>query len=998
VVKSYRIAMLGWAILLEGAHALFGASPADWRKAMTDEKPGVVAVLGKPRGEEDFIDLLKAIPGAIVYCQSADMAEIQTLRRRGAAAGLLGRQLFVEGGRLDSIHLTENLVDCLFVADGALDQVVEAEILRVLRPAGKAWLGDRIWTKPIPPGLDDWSHPYHGPDNNPQSTDQYVHGDFETQFIADPKFSPMPEQTVIAGGRMFKAMGHIAHKANQNAMLNTLLCINAYNGTILWRRALPEGFMLHRNTMIATDDALYMGDHQSCKVLDARTGEIRRELTVPTGISDGPVWKWMAMEGEVLYGLVGNLEVDIETVRSSKPGLGHWPWGMWAGHDYNDPRTAFGYGRTIVAMDRHSGQLLWHYRDDEFLDARTFCMKQGSIYCLSPEKFLMGLDAQTGQLRWKNSTSELLEAIGPNERAQHYITGYATTGYMKCNEDYLFLAGPQRKKMVVASTKDGSLAWANEVGNLQLVLRQDAIYAAGPEKTSGMVLDYASGNILASLPARRACTRATGCLDSIFFRATGGTVRMMIDGNQGRHIAPMRPPCQDGVLIANGHLYWGPWMCGCQLSLYGNIGLKPIAKGRSIEQDWPAIEAEALVTYTAKPAIAPLPVRDNDWLAYRGGPDRRDQSHAQPADKVEVAWRASVVERVLPTAPIAAGDRVFVADRTGGVHAFAADGQKLWSTYAAGPIFYPPTIVRDRLFFGCADGRVYALEAASGNLLWTFRVGPEDRWLPVYGQLVSRWPVAAGVVADGDTIYAAAGLTHYDGTYIVALDAASGRLRARNDRSGTMSAAVQSGVSMQGELSIVDGELRFAGGGIYELARYDLQTLACLNEPKHLLSSEYRTAFYAWYPEYDKYVSLSRKLEDGRLLSHDASYDGSNFSNLALLPPEMANLPPGPKKDLAGEFLRRRGKVDTQVPVWRDRENRRFTSFVIVGQHLLAAWHSEHDPGEAYLSSIAIADGSEAWRHPLAANAVKGGLAVDGAGRLLLTLENGELLCFTGQP
>jgi hypothetical protein len=39
----------------------------------------------------------------------------------------------------------------------------------------------------------------------------------------DPKFSPKPKQTVIAGRRIFKAMRHIAHKANQNEMLDTLL-------------------------------------------------------------------------------------------------------------------------------------------------------------------------------------------------------------------------------------------------------------------------------------------------------------------------------------------------------------------------------------------------------------------------------------------------------------------------------------------------------------------------------------------------------------------------------------------------------------------------------------------------------------------------------------------------------------------------------------------------------------------------------------------------------
>ena len=87
---------------------------------------------------------------------------------------------------------------------------------------------------------------------------------------------------MIAGGRIYKAMGHIAHKANQNEMLNTLLCINAYNGTILWRRPLSPGFMLHRNTMIATDDALYMGDHESCKIIDGETGELRDEIKVDT--------------------------------------------------------------------------------------------------------------------------------------------------------------------------------------------------------------------------------------------------------------------------------------------------------------------------------------------------------------------------------------------------------------------------------------------------------------------------------------------------------------------------------------------------------------------------------------------------------------------------------------------------------------------------------------------------------------------------------------------
>ena len=59
--------------------------------------------------------------------------------------------------------------------------------------------------------------------------------------------------------------------------------------------------MIHRNTLIATPDLLYLADHRSCQRIDAATGEIKDEIVVPEGISDGPVWKWMALVDDVLY-------------------------------------------------------------------------------------------------------------------------------------------------------------------------------------------------------------------------------------------------------------------------------------------------------------------------------------------------------------------------------------------------------------------------------------------------------------------------------------------------------------------------------------------------------------------------------------------------------------------------------------------------------------------------------------------------------------------------
>lgn len=468
----------------------------------------------------------------------------------------------------------------------------------------------------------------------------------------------------------------------------------------------------------------------------------------------------------------------------------------------------------------------------------------------------------------------------------------------------------------------------------------------------------------------------------------------MTENNQATHIAPMRPPCQDGVLIANGHLYWGPWMCGCQLSLYGNIGLRPVGK---VDANAPPLSDEdierASLKVHALPQIAKLNVDDNDWVAYRGSNSRSDATSVNIGGNVSQAWSRQVTNGDLPTAPVAAGGLAFVADRTGAVMAFDSDGNKLWKSFVAGPVYYPPSIAQDRVFVGSADGRVYAFAAKTGTLLWSFRVAPEDRWIQVYGKLVSRWPVAGGVVVENGTVYAAAGITHYDGTIVVALDAVTGKIKARNANSGVLAPEVNGGVSMQGNLTIVDGELRFLGGGVYETARYNLKTLECRNEPKAQVTSQYRTAFYPWYPSYGKYVSLEYTCADGNTLCADAAYEGSAFGNLALETPP----PAGSRrqtKDAAREFLRRRGRNPGPKNVWQDAADRRFTSFVVTEKTLLATGHSDKAPNDHFLVAINVKDGSDLWKKSLPADAVKGGTAVDSAGRVFVTLENGQLICF----
>jgi len=143
----------------------------------------------------------------LVQCDRADRAE--AVARAAEAAGLYGRRIFVAKAPLDRIGLADNLADGLMVC-GEPAAVPKSEILRVLRPQGVAIVGSECIVKPFPSGVDDWSHHYHGPDNNTLSRDKLARAPFLIQFIVEPRYAPAPQMVVSSAGRIFMAFGHIA--------------------------------------------------------------------------------------------------------------------------------------------------------------------------------------------------------------------------------------------------------------------------------------------------------------------------------------------------------------------------------------------------------------------------------------------------------------------------------------------------------------------------------------------------------------------------------------------------------------------------------------------------------------------------------------------------------------------------------------------------------------------------------------------------------------------
>lgn len=819
-----RIALFAGSLLLIAGVCNANTAAEKALKEMGVRK-GVCVVVGLPKSPSGFVNGLAEASELLIYFQSPDENEVMTVRRAAVEAGLLGERIFADRGEWNSIHLADNLASAMWIAPSAQGsaKLSQEEILRVLHPDGKAILEkvgkNETIVKAFPAGIDSWSHPYHGPDNNPQSADSVARHPYLTQFLGYPLFGCISEVTVGSRGRLYRAFGNIAMKTAHNEVLNKLYCINAYNGTIQWKRDLKEGFMIHRSAMIAAPDALYLADDESCKVIDALSGKVSDEIIPDPKLTEGTVWKWMAMENGTLYALIGGEETKAEVKRATKEGFGHWPWGMWQGYDYSGGDKAFGFGRNFVAIDPGTKKILWHHREQELLDSRGICMKDGRIYCYSPGKFLTCLDAKTGKSIWERSAIELIEAIGPQGRAQIYVTGFSSSAYIKTDGRHIILAGPQRPNLVAISCKDGNVVWHKKGGNFQVVLRPDALYAIGPQKTGNprkvqnkqesisYKIDYVTGEILNEFTHRRACTRATGSYDSIYFRASGGTIRYDPVSDSVEHIAPMRPPCHDGVIISDGMLHWGPWICGCHLSLYGSIGLAPAGNFEFTRQADEQLQLETGL----------------------GGIQNVKKLTGEPRTENNY---------------VICGDTSFSAGKDGIITARStSSGREVWKAYTGGGINFPPVVWKNRVFAGSNDGWVHAYEATTGRLLWRFRAAPVERRINVYGKLMSTWPVAGGVAVSDGVVYAAAGIAHYDGTHVYALDATTGKIKWHNNTSGAIS-DFKNGISLQGQLQIKDDKLTFCGGNVYPEAVFDLATGKCLNNAEGPVGKKPST-FYA---------------------------------------------------------------------------------------------------------------------------------------------------------
>ena len=222
------------------------------------------------------------------------------------------------------------------------------------------------------------------------------------------------------------------------------------------------------------------------------------------------------------------------------------------------------------------------------------------------------------------------------------------------------------------------------------------------------------------------------------------------------------------------------------------------------------------------------------WPTHKGNASRDGYTAEELPGKLALRWSVKSVHPPAPAwpvssrlgydrafHPVAVGDSLFFGSSADGriVALDAATGKERWAFHTGGPVRFAPAIWKDRLFTASDDGCLYCNSVADGKLLWKKQGGPSDKMFLANDRMASRWPARGGPVVFEDTVYFAAGVWPSEGIYLYALQPDTGKVIWCNDQSGSIfmgqphgGAYAASGASAQGYIVVNDDQLMVPTG------------------------------------------------------------------------------------------------------------------------------------------------------------------------------------------
>jgi len=747
---------------------------------------GIVVHLGC--GDGILTAALHANDRYTVHGLDADPAKIAEARSYIREQGVYG-PVSVERHSGSLLPYSDNLVNLVVVQDAG--NVPMAEVMRVLAPGGVAcvWRNGKFdkTVKAWPGNIDQWTHFLHDASNNAVAKDTVVGPPRSLQWIAPPLWLRSHETpsgiqaSVSAAGRLFYFFdeGLIGITDERLPDRWSLLCRDAFNGRLLWKRPLESWgwrqWSLERyqgkdwttlraartdvpnanqRCIVADGDKLYttLSYRAPMSILDAATGGTITTIDATLGTSeilasDGIVVAYTEQEPGAAARRRGAKKETKAALIAVSGSTQKVLWDKQIGQirplslAIDKDRIIYLSGKDLAAVDLNDGSDLWRVQPNQ--TAPKTLVTVSDTIVMQGGKLVSAYDAADGRLLWEKT----VPPIGGGEGDDLFvIDGLVWRGMLSVDDE---------GKPVGKSPHALVIGWD---------LR------SGLEKKRILVKN------LRSPEHHHRCYRNKATIRYLISSYEGAEF-LDFQGDNHSQNNWLRGACGYGMMPANGMLYVPPDQCFCQPGSKF-LGFAAVTSGpdRAVEDVEDRQRLEKGHAYGAVADTQSDPV--SDWPTFRHDAARSGSTPASIPSNVSVDWKAALGGTL--TAPVAADGKLFVAETD--EHTLnaldMATGKTLWQFIADGRIDSPPTIYRGMVLFGSKDGRVYCLRASDGRLVWRFLAAPNDRRIACFDQIESAWPVHGSVLVDNGTAYFTAGRSTYldGGIRVYGLEPATGKI------------------------------------------------------------------------------------------------------------------------------------------------------------------------------------------------------------------------------
>lgn len=770
MLKRKTVSLLLLGALLSTANFTLHANPAEW----SGIRGGLVVEVG-PSDGDDVLAL--AATGRFlvqVLVRDADrLAATQARIRQAKVEGLATVRQVVD---YTSLPYSERLANIVVVRDASVDA---AEVHRVLVPGGSLVVQPGLWStadlerfgfefirtfesddtwlvarKPWPDNMDTWSHPRHNADGNAVSQDTLVGPPERVRWVAAA--TSEVEGLVSDAGRNF---------------YGGLLARDSFNGLRLWHRDLRKGehnsprFVLPALSgddprPVVAGDRLFAYVKGELVALDAATGDVLvtyvgmvrpREVMVhqETVIAsdEGHLRAYQAETGKELWSLASpearNIVAssDVVSLIQGRPKRG-------------EPSEA-------IALDLYSGATLW---------TNTF----------------EWLPKVTRTVMHEDSLAYEVSSLSDHDRGNALHIVNARTGTPAWSKAYP--PGMNHRRQARAMFLDDQIwilhgAKTNTGGDKKDVVRVP---------THAVALNAATGETNATHKAGMAHCFPPVATPNYIFSGELDLTDLKSGEVKANRITKANCSKENGWVPANGLIYTTPKHCTCWPMLRGYVAMAPERAAEDVHVPVEPLHTGSVVSDPNAPDIA-----DTDWPMYRHDGWRSASTLATGPVSLTPAWTQVLAPAQAPagpighdwsdnpfvkgalTPPVIAGELVVVArpDAHEVIALNVSDGTVRWRYTTDGRVDTAPSLYRDLCILGSHGGSVYALKAATGELVWRFTATPRDDQMVAYGQLESAWPVPGSVLILNDLVCFPAGRQPLadGGIRIIALDAVSGQ-------------------------------------------------------------------------------------------------------------------------------------------------------------------------------------------------------------------------------